>query len=616
MFGFPLLIAIWFGILTGLTEVVLRTIQGFYLNRTRELSHDFIWMCPLANAGFFFIVGLGVFFVSRLRPKLDALRLIIFLSALLGFMDLIILYPKIHHYAALLLAAGLATQTLRWITPHIFSFQRFVRRTLPWMGLLVGVLAMSVPARQILAEQRALTKLVPAPPYAPNVLFITLDTVRARNLSIYGYSRPTTPQLEQLAKMGIVFERALSTAPWTLPSHASMFTGRFPHELSADWLTPLDATHPTLAEFFRARGYLTAGFVANTGYCSYEHGLDRGFIRYEDYRISLGQTIASSLLLRTIADNFRLRRILRNDEHLNRQPADQINEKVLRWFSRKEPRPFFVFINYYDAHEPYLPPPPYDKMFGPGRKYGKYSPLHRHNWEPTVMHRKLTQEEVQEEIDAYDGAIAYLDYQLGQLLNELGRRGMLENTLIIITSDHGEEFGEHGIFDHGNSLYLPTVHVPLLILFPSKVPAGKRIHEPVTLRDLAATVVDLTKLGGGPHFPGKSLARYWDNPGQAPNLEETPLLSEVSRVSGRPAWFPVSRGDVKALVFKGMRYIRNGDGVEELYDFENDPWEQRNLTDREEYSQTLEQFRTLLRGIGRTPLQKSEVRIPDEVRPL
>lgn len=597
MLGFSLLIAIWFGLLTGLLEVVLRTVQGFYVSRTREVSHDFIWMCPLANAGILFLLGLVIFFVSRFWPKLNLLRLTIFLSALWGFMDLIILYPKIHHYAALLLAAGLATQTLRLISPHMLSFQKLVRRTLPWMGLLVGMLAISVQGKQILAERRALADLTPAPPYAPNVLFITLDTVRARNLSVYGYSRPTTPQLEQLAKMGVVFERALSTAPWTLPSHASMFTGRFPGELSADWLTPLDSTYPTLAEFFRARGYLTAGFVGNTGYCSYEHGLDRGFIHYEDYRISLGQTVASSMLTRTIADNFRLRRILRNDEHLNRQPADQINEKVLRWFSHKEQRPFFVFINYYDAHEPYLPPPPYDKMFGPGRKYGKFSPLHRHNWEPAVMHRKLSPEEVQEEIDAYDGAIAYIDHQLGQLLNELGRKGLLENTLIIITSDHGEEFGEHGIFDHGNSLYLPTVHVPLLIVFPSKVPAGKRIHEPVSLRDLAATVVDLTRLGGDPHFPGKSLARYWNMPAQAPGLEETPLLSEVSRVTGRPTWFPVSRGDVKALIFNGMRYIKNGDGVEELYDFENDPWEQRNLANLEESSQILNQFRALLEKI-------------------
>src|SRR5262249_1413595 len=127
----------------------------------------------------------------------------------------------------------------------------------------------------------------PAPPRgAKNVLLIVLDTVRAQSLSLYGYSRDTTPNLRRIAARGVRFDQALSTAPWTAPSHASMFTGRWPHELSIGWSRPLDATHPTLAEFLSARGYKTAGFVANTTYCSYETGLDRGFARYDDYDVT------------------------------------------------------------------------------------------------------------------------------------------------------------------------------------------------------------------------------------------------------------------------------------------------------------------------------------------
>ena len=117
----------------------------------------------------------------------------------------------------------------------------------------------------------------------PNVLLIVLDTVRADRLSLYGYRRPTSPTLERLAKRGIRFDEARATAPWTLPSHASMFTGRWPHELDVNWHTPLGTKFPTLAEYLGSRGYATAGFVANVHYCSYEFGLDRGFTHYEDY---------------------------------------------------------------------------------------------------------------------------------------------------------------------------------------------------------------------------------------------------------------------------------------------------------------------------------------------
>jgi arylsulfatase A-like enzyme len=373
-----------------------------------------------------------------------------------------------------------------------------------------------------------------------------------------------------------------------------MFTGRFPHEMSADWRVPLDGTFPTLAEILSAKGYATAGFIANTGYCSFESGLQRGFTHYEDYRLSLGQIVANSTLLRTIADNFRLRRLIENDEHVHRQGADLITDDFLKWLSNVKNRQFFAFLNYFDAHEPYLPPQPFDTKFGKGRQNGKLSPLHRWNWDPAEGHNNMGEQEIQEERNAYDGALAYLDQQLGFLFDELKKRGVLDQTIIIITSDHGEEFGEHGLFDHGNSLYLPSVHVPLLISFPNKIPTGTRIQEPASLRDLPATVMDILGFGGESPFPGSSLSRYWDKKERSKNSLPTPILSEVNFVSSRPDWFPASKGDMKSLIYKELRYIKNGDGSEELYDLKKDPWEKQNLNQEKERQTELEEFRERL----------------------
>src|SRR5262249_23073252 len=139
---------------------------------------------------------------------------------------------------------------------------------------------------------------------------------------------------------------------------------------------PLDTTYPTLAEFLSTRGYATAGFVANLGYCSYETGLNRGFAHYEDYPISWGQIASSSTLVRTIIISFIMCQMIQNNQHLNRKSADQLNYDVLQWLAHEKRRPFFVFLNYFDLHDPYLPPTPFDTKFGPGRRNGRYSPLH------------------------------------------------------------------------------------------------------------------------------------------------------------------------------------------------------------------------------------------------
>ena len=150
-----------------------------------------------------------------------------------------------------------------------------MRRTLPLLVVLVAALAMTESSW--LGRIGPTTAAGTARDGAPNVVLITMDTVRAQSLSVYGYERETTPRLAELAARGVKFERVFTTAPWTLPTHASLFTGRFPHELSVSWLEPLDSEWPTLADALHGEGYETAAFVANLNYCGYESGLDRGF---------------------------------------------------------------------------------------------------------------------------------------------------------------------------------------------------------------------------------------------------------------------------------------------------------------------------------------------------
>jgi arylsulfatase A-like enzyme len=224
----------------------------------------------------------------------------------------------------------------------------------------------------------------------------------------------------------------------------------------------------------------------------------------------------------------------------------------LRWLEHPSPRPFFAFLNCFDAHAPYFPSKSFETMFGPTTPRDSLIPskqLHTKNIPPDLL---------QSEMNAYDGTIAYLDHEGGLLLDELGERSLLENTLVIIASGHGEEFGEHDVFSHGYSLYVPSRHVPLLILYPERVPAGKSVGAVVSLRDMAATVMDLT--------------------------------------NGFPKGFPLSKGNLQSLTTNSHPYIKNGDGREELYDWQADPWEPSDVSGTENGRGPRAHFRNLLKS--------------------
>ncbi len=205
----------------------------------------------------------------------------------LGALLVLLVFPQLHRLAAVALAVGVGAQAARLATRRAEAAVRLVRRSLPWLLASVGILAGLSVGWRTLQERRLVRSRPLAQPGAPNVLLLILDTVRAADLSLYGYSRATTPELERFAQRGTVFDRAFAAASWTTASHGSIFTGRWPSELGITWHRGLGPQWPMLSEVLRARGYATAAFVANEAYAGWETGLSRGFEHFDDYPRSL-----------------------------------------------------------------------------------------------------------------------------------------------------------------------------------------------------------------------------------------------------------------------------------------------------------------------------------------
>jgi arylsulfatase A-like enzyme len=306
----------------------------------------------------------------------------------------------------------------------------------------------------------------------PNVLLVSVDTLRRDHMSIYGYGRETTPQLDALAREGVVFERAVSPSNWTLPAHGSLLTGLTParHGLTKE-RGRLGDTVPTLAEAFRAAGYDTAGFASHV-YLGERYGFARGFRFYE---------VEPS------------------------QRAEAVTERALSWLQEHGSEPFFLFLHYFDPHWDYAPPPPWRTRFGPARmELGRLSALFRFQRLDTPFPESVRREVLR----LYDGEIAYTDDQIGRLLDALRETGQLDRTVVALVSDHGEEFGERGSFGHGTHLHAEVIRIPFIVRYPPRLPAGQRRPERVDLTSLPATLLDLAGLRarpGVPELPGLAL---------------------------------------------------------------------------------------------------------------
>jgi len=571
------LTVLWCALATGLAEVLLRAVQKFALHRTLYYGVQIVWMAPLADVAVFAIAGLLLAAPVWRWPHPAPPRAVATVMAFLGALSIALMQPYLHWWANLALSAGLGATVGRYAALHEARLVGAMRRTLPALIGAIVLAAAAVNVRAALVERSALADLPAAVPGAPNVLLLIWDTVRAANVGRHGYARPTTPRFDALAETGATFDRAIATASYTLPSHASIFTGRYPHQLRVSWQRPLETGPTTLAEALAVRGYRTGGFSANWVYVTREQGLQRGFAHFEDFAASPGEVLRSSSLVKSLLQVGALRRLVGYYDHPGRRSAPQITAAFLRWLDdgskRERERPFFAFLNLFDAHEPYLPPTPYDTMFG-WPSGAPRSRSRRFAADAIALKWRLAPEAAQHQRDLYDGAIAFLDHELGVLLDSLERRGVLRNTLVIVTSDHGEEFGEHRVFSHGNTVYPLSLHVPLAIAFPGRVPAGVRVRNTVSLRDLPATVGELLGLADAAwRFPGRSLGRLW----QAEAASPGGALAEIDRLPiAEVPWYPVAEADIRTLVTDRYQLVMTGHALE-LFDLDADPEGRRDL---------------------------------------
>ena len=618
-----LVLAGWFGLLGGLLDLAMIFARKDWLHATHyhEQGRHFVWTVPLAHLGLLIAAGLLIAIIVRLRPGLISIRSAAFILATMALWGPLLRAP-IHGLAGLVVAIGAARLLSRWISSHPAGFLRFATASLAVLMVILASTTVISLRSESRAETRARASLPVPPTDAPNVLLLVMDTVRAESLALHGYNRNTTPQLMRWAKKGVKFDWALSAAPWTFPSHSSFLTGQWPSTLDAHWNPVLDSSFPTLAEFLALKGYVTGGFAANTFWCSYESRLDRGFVHYEDYPLTPATILGSTMPGRWLLENLRDSRDYYASKWIRSQSRDAagINRAFLDWIAgeRSSGRPFFAFLNYLDAHEPFLPPRDAEAHFGLRPESVAEHRMLLDYWDRDKL--ALTPREVELARDAYDDCIAALDRQVGALLEELDRRAMLGRTLVIVTSDHGEAFGEHGVFNHGFSLYANEVHVPLLIFWPG-APAGRTMTEPVSLRDIPATVVDLLGLAAGSPFPGVSLARAWRprssnvDAGVSTALSEVDIPMEIIPQRGRGA---NQRGFAMSLVGEGMHYVLDSRGTEELYDLATDGHESKDLRNEAARAPALERFRNALgeilqnnpaiRGAGTASLMLKQLR--------
>jgi len=369
----------------------------------------------------------------------------------------------------------------------------------------------------------------------PNILLISIDTLRRDHLGCYGYRRATTPCIDKLARRGVLYERPNSTSSWTLPAHTSLLTGLYPafHGVQDDGVS-LPEEIPTLAGNLKSDGYRTLAVVSHL-YVSSRFGLNRGFDVFDDELIDGGVR--------------------------NPVAAEVVDRALARMPSAESAEPWFAFLHFFDPHWDYSPPPPFDRRFTVPSYRGPIDGTMRSMTPYLVPGRRMGAADLQHLIDLYDGEIAYVDAQIGRLLDELDSRHLLENTVIVLTGDHGEEFKEHGLLGHGQTLYAEQLRVPLIIAGPTGLPEGAHSRETVSLVDLAPTLLALAGAEPLPETAGVSLLKREQLPDRVVFSESIRFGNEMRCARVGP--------------YKMIHYLQGDRRF--FFDLRADPGEQRPL---------------------------------------
>jgi choline-sulfatase len=389
-----------------------------------------------------------------------------------------------------------------------------------------------------------------AEPARPDILLVTVDTLRADHCSTYGYDRPTTPRLTALAARGVQFDVAYSPMATTAPAHATLMTGLLPrwHGLVKNGLV-LARDHPTLAEVLAGAGYRTAAVVSSF-VLDRRFGLDRGFATYDDrfsgQHASLSRQKWQGVEVDTPFD----------------RRADETRGRALEWLGangylqRERPAgqpPFFLWVHFFDPHYPYDPPPEHAGRF-PARG-------------GTALDR---------DVAAYDGEIHFTDEQIGALADALAAAGVLDRTLLVVTADHGEGLMQHGHMQHGLNLYEEAVRIPLVVRWPGGL-SPRHVSAPAQLADLAPTLAEVAGARwSSPAGQGRPLRAVMA--GREPLDPRREVFFQRRHYEGRVGMRKGAKGEKYALRVGRWKYIESRmEGTAELYDLQADPAEAHNL---------------------------------------
>jgi arylsulfatase A-like enzyme len=381
-----------------------------------------------------------------------------------------------------------------------------------------------------------------------NVLIIGVDTLRPDHLGCYGYERNTSPAIDKLAAEGVLLENTISQSPWTLPSFSSVFTSLYPSQHGAmSAVSRMRESFPTLGTILKEHGYAT-GAIVNATVLRPEYGVNRGFDYYDP----------------TPPQGRR---------------ADGTTVDVLEWINEHKDQPFMMFAHYFDPHEPYAPLPPYDTLFDAGYDGHIGNAFVLHDYFPDVVGmdfenlRSLDENDWNHIRALYDGEIVYTDKAIAGLLSGLSELGIRDNTLVILLSDHGEEFFEHEGFGHGHTLFGEVIRVPLIFSLPGRLPDGMRVSRQVRLIDVMPTVLDLIGINTDAHLEGVNLMPVLTGNGEPPPTRSTLFPQNAAYSEGMLQG--TERKGITAQPWKMIYDLRSRD--EMLFNLEQDPDEQENI---------------------------------------
>jgi arylsulfatase A-like enzyme len=554
-------------------------------------------------------VSFFVWLLSRAVRQIPAQQTLIVLLSFLAIYDWLTVTGRLYRFACVFLALGAAAASTRWFAAHEQRGVQLFRKSLPLVAGLFVAAFLGIEGTQCWIERSEVAALPPAATGAPNVLVIVIDTLRADHVSSYGYSRPTTPNLDRLAEEGVLFQNATSPSSWSLPSHVSLVTGRYLHDHKVGDVQPEPwfgwgnsglRGFPTIGEALEKAGYRTAAFSANRTYFSHDLGFGRGFIHFEDYFNSVADCFVRTLYGREFAriylnrsEKSLMKRILRRlgltsllDQDAEgsgsyggafgiRKHADEVNRELLSWIGRGSNRPFFAMLNYFDVHDPYGGPSSYAKPAWPQRS----------------------------DIDRYDDGVKYADDCLGRLMQSLDKEGLSKSTVVIVTSDHGESLGQHFLMTHGRALYWELIHVPLVVWFPGRAPAGTVVQQPVSNAAIPATIMGLLA-GSRGALPGPGLGAYWQGESREQFRDPISELAQ-SKYPGKhdrqaDQMIPTAAsGQMRTVVSAQWQLIVHQTQGAQLYDWTSDPEETRNLIDTLEGRPVAEQLESEIKAASR-----------------